>query len=84
VDSFIPSFQNYPVDMIAPDLSKEYVENEKLLQSMKIIHRSYHYLTTIECEEPKDNIVIIWVIMWSLCFKFIRGNEEKKFRVDQL
>lgn len=84
VDELIPWFQNFPVDMLAPDLSKEYVENEKLLQNMKIIHKSYHNLNSIEWESSEDNIILIWIIMWSLCFKFIRGIEEKKFRVDQL
>lgn len=84
VQSLLPNNLNFPIDQFAPDLSKEYIQNEKFLKNMKFKHRANHYLNTIKCETPEDDMLIVWVIMWCLCFKFIQTTEEKKFRVDQL
>lgn len=40
-------------------------------------------LCTIICEDKKDNIYIIWFIMWCLTFKFLNGY-ERLHRVHQL
>jgi hypothetical protein len=82
VENFLPSNTNYSIEDFAPDLSKEYMQNDKMLQNLHFAHKASHYLNTIKCESPRDDLVVIWVIMWCLCFKFIQGNDEKKFRLD--
>jgi len=84
VTSYLPNSFNFPVDMITPDLSKEYQEEEKTFKSMKVKRKTYNYLSTIECATLEDDMLVIWIIMWRMCFKFIPQEEEKAFRVDQL
>lgn len=80
----MPNCQNFVPDQFALDLSKEYLANEKLLKKMNITHRAKHFLNTVKCENETDDVFVIWVIMWCLCFKFIYSIEEKRFRVNQL
>jgi len=84
VESILPNPSNFPVEQFAPDLSKEYVQNEKMLQNLHFTHKTNHYLNTIKCDTVKDDMVVIWTIMWCMCFRFIQALEEKQFRVDQL
>ena len=84
VTQCMPNNQNFAIENFAPDLSKEYIENDKIFKNVQFSHRTKHFLNTIECENEKDNMYVIWIIMWWMWFKFIISTDEKKFRVNQL
>lgn len=84
VSELLPNHNNFRAERFAPDLNKDVVEQDKLLKDMKIKRKIHRYLNIIKCENAEDDMIVIWVIMWCLCFKFIQGNDEKEFRVDQL